>query len=1036
MRRLTQVRGRRTSPFGLVTFALLALALPLVAGVASAQTGTVVGTITDQATKTGIPSVQVQIVGSTRGVISGSDGHYRLTAVPSGPVRLRVTRIGYAAATQTANVPTGDVATLDFVLSATQVTLDQVVVTGTQATERARESGNLVAVIQTDSVNKGAVQTFSDLIAGKAAGVNIEQNSGEVGTSSRIRIRGNNSISLSNDPLLVIDGIYVDNGSSSIAPDIFTGGAGQAPSRFDDLNPNEIENVEVLKGPSASALYGTAGANGVILVTTKKGAAGKAVWTAHSDYGGVYQAAVYPANFDQVGTVPGGGTAHGCSLIAQAGGACTAIKDSLLQWNPLMSSKFSPFTTGNARYQFGASVAGGSDVTKYFASGDFNNEHGVQVNSFQTKNNGRVNLQATPSAKTDFSLNAGYLQSRLDIPQNDNNEASIIANGQLGQAVNDSRHGYFVLIDPAQSNSIVTAQDVERFTGGATGNFRPWGWLTLTGVTGLDVTNRNDFQLIPIGAEAAFSATNATGFASSNPFQTAVVTAQFNAAAQYGVSSTIHGTSTVGTQYTSTTLRGTEASGLGLVPGTASLGGATDQFAAAQIGNNQVVDIGYYAQQQFGWRDKVFLTGALRIDDNSAFGQAYVPSFYPSVSASWVVGEEPWFPKGPVVSSLRLRSSFGVSGQHPGFQQAESFYNSITANIGGAENPAITLGSIGNGNLKPERSSEIEGGLDLGLWKDRLQFQITGYSKATSDALVAVNLAPSVGGIITGATAETSTRFQNIGQVNNRGIEMSLTANLINGRSTRLDITLNQSYNRNKVITLGPGVAPIQFNSVNTGPNIQRIQAGFPLGAWFQPSYTYSDANHDGIIDPSEVTVAGCTTAGPCSSVLSTFQGNRDPAQLFSINPQLTIFKYFKISTLFDNQSDYLALNFGAAFRCSAFGNCQWDYDPHTSLKNQAVVAADVNGTDAGYLQTGTFWKWRELSVRASVPDAWLTHLKVTALSFTIAGRNLRTWTNYQGVDPEINSSPSAAGSASSAQSEFFTQGLVRYWTGRIDLTF
>jgi TonB-dependent starch-binding outer membrane protein SusC len=1044
MRRLTQVRGRRINPFGLVTFALLALALPLVAGVASAQTGTIVGTITDQATKTAIPSVQIQIVGSTRGVISGADGHYRLNGVPSGPVQLRVTRIGYAAATQTANVPTGDVATLDFVLSATQVTLDQVVVTGTQTTERARESGNLVAVIQTDSVNKGAVQTFSDLIAGKAAGVNVSQASGEVGTSARIRIRGNNSISLSNDPLLVIDGIYVDNGSASIAGDIFTGG--QAPSRFDDLNPDEIENVEVLKGPSASALYGTAGANGVILVTTKKGSAGHAVWTAHSDYGGVYQAAIYPANFGRNGSTPpdtaGGaaGSTSGCSLIAQAGGACSPTAGGLLQWNPLMSSKFSPFTTGNARYQFGGSVAGGSDVTKYFASGDFNNEHGVQSSSFQTKNNGRVNLQATPSTKTDFSLNAGYLQSRLDIPQNDNNEASAIANGQLGQPVNDARHGYFVLIDPAQSNSIVTSQDIERFTGGATGNFRPWGWLTLTGVTGLDVTNRNDFQLIPIGAEAAFSANNATGFASSNPFQTSVVTAQFNAAAQYGLSSTIHGTSTVGTQYSSTTLRGTEASGLGLVPGTGSVGGATDQFAATQLGNNQVVDIGYYAQQQFGWRDKVFLTGALRVDDNSSFGQAYVPSFYPSVSGSWVIGEEPWFPKGAAVSSLRLRSSFGVSGQHPGFQQAETFYNSITANIpGSGEVPAITLGSIGNGALKPERSSEIEGGLDLGLWRDRLQFQITGYAKATSDALVAVNLAPSIGGVNFGSgssVAETSTRFQNIGEVDNRGIEMSLTANLINARNTRFDITMNESYNRNKVITLGPGVAPIQFNSVNTGPNIQRIQAGFPLGAFFQPSYSYSDANHDGIIDPSEVTVAGCSVAGPCSNVLSSFQGNRDPAQLFSINPQLTIFKYFKISTLFDNQSDYLDLNFGAAFRCSEFGNCQWDYDPHTTLKNQAAVAADVDGTDAGYLESGTFWKWRELSVRASAPDAWLRHLKFSALSFTIAGRNLRTWTKYQGVDPEINSTPAAAGSLSQEQSEFFTAGLVRYWTGRIDLTF
>ncbi len=1032
---LSRVPGWRFIRRGAMTLMSVALAVPVAAAVAAAQTGTIVGTITEAASKTAIPSVQVQIVGSTRGVISGTDGHYRIAGVPSGSTQLRVTRIGYAAATQTVNVPTGDIATADFALTATQITLDQVVVTGTQTTERERETGNLVAVIQTDSVNKGAVQTFSDLIAAKAAGVDVDQSSGEVGTGSRIRIRGNNSISLANDPLLVIDGVYVDNGSNSFAPGFGVGG--QTVSRFDDLNPDEIENVEVLKGPSASALYGTAGANGVILVTTKKGAAGKAVWTAHGDYGGVYQAAVYPANFGQVGTIIGGPNAGqafttpfgqpGCTLIAHAEKECAAVADSLVQWNPLMSKNNSPFTTGNARYQFGGSVAGGSDVTKYFVSGDYNDEHGIEANSFQSKNNGRANIQATPNSKVDFSVNAGYLQSRLDLPQNDNNEASAIANGSLGFPVDDPvRHGYFFDITPAQSASLITTQDVERFTGGATGNWRPAGWLTFTGVAGLDVTNRNDYFFAPIGAEGSFSSLDATGLVTSNPFQTQVYTAQFNAAAQYGIGSTIHGTSTVGTQYTNTVLRGTEATGFGLIAGTSSVGGATDQFAATQVGNNQVVDVGYYAQQQFGWRDKVFLTGALRLDDNSSFGNAYIPSFYPSVSTSWVIGEEPWFPKGPVVSSLRLRGSFGFSGQHPGFQQAQTFYNSVTAFVPGTGNvPGITLGSIGNSGLKPERSGEFEGGFDLGLWHDRLNFQATGYAKSTTDALVAVNLAPSIGGCTFGACAETSTRFENLGQVDNRGLEMSLTANLIRGRSTQLDLTINQSYNANKVITLGPGIAPIQFNSPLTGPNIQRIQAGYPLGAWYQPSYTYTNTN--GIVTPNDVTVASA----------STFQGNRDPAQLFSINPQLTIFKYIKISTLFDRQSDFVDLDFARAFVSSVvepFQNSQWDYDPHTTLRNQSAIAADAAGTDAGYLEDGSFWKWRELSVRLSAPAMILQRVHMSALSFTIAGRNLRTWTKFQGEDPEINSFPTGANALQ--QENFFAQALVRYWTGRFDLTF
>jgi TonB-linked SusC/RagA family outer membrane protein len=1031
MQRLSRVPGWQFIRRGAMTLISVAFALPVAATIAAAQTGTIVGTITDQTTKTGIPSVNVQIVGSTRGVVSGPDGHFRINGVASGPAQIRATRIGYAAATQTISVPTGDVVTADFALSATQVTLDQVVVTGTSANERLRETGNLVAVVQADSINKGAVETFSDLLAGKAAGVQIDQQSGEVGSSSRIRIRGNNSVSLNNDPLLVVDGVFVNNNSASTPTAIFTGG--QQTSRFDDLDPNQIENIEVLKGPSASALYGTAGANGVILVTTKKGSTGHAVWTAHTDYGQTFQAGVYQANFGQVGTlapqfVAPGGSARttGCTLQAQAANVCTATKDSLLQWNPLMSSLYNPFTHNNPRDQFGGSVAGGSDVTKYFLSGDYGNDHGVQPNNYDTKNNGRANFLATPSSKTDVSLNLGYIQSRLILPQNDNNEAGAIAAGQLGQPINDARHGYFVLITPQESDSIAVNQAIERFTGGITGNWRPLSWLTLTGVGGMDVTNQNDFQLTPINTEAAFSAVGATGVAESIPSENQVYTAQLNAGAQYNVSSSIHGTSSLGTQYTNNIFRSTTASGVGLTPGTASVGGTTNQFTAAQIGNNQVVDVGYYAQQQFAWRDKVFINGAVRLDDNSSFGQVYTPSYYPSVSASWVIGEEPWFPKGAILSSLRLRTAYGFSGQHPGFQQAQAFLNGIAANLRPFEEiSGVTTGGFGNQNLKPERSGEFEGGFDIGFWHDRLNLQATGYSKATTDALVAVNLAPSVGGITVGTFAGTATRFQNIGQVDNRGLELGLTANLINGRNTRLDVTVNDAYNRNKVITLGPNIAPIQFNSVNNGPPPQRIQAGYSIGGWWQPSYSYSDLNHDGIIEPNEVNVASATT----------FQGNRDPAQQFSISPQLTILKYFKISTLFDNVMDVEDLNFTSAFRCSAFSNCQWDYDPHTTLQHQAVIVADTKGTDNGYLEDGSFWKWRELSVRASAPDGWARRLRVSALSFTVAGRNLRTWSKYTGLDPEINSTP-GLGAAQSAQSEFFTQGVLRFWTGRFDLTF
>lgn len=1001
----------------------LALALPLAAGVAAAQTGTIVGTATDRTNKAPVPSAQVQIIGSTRGTLTGNDGKFRLTSVPSGPTQIRITRIGYAAESRTVTVPTGDIATVDFTLAPTQITLDQVVVTGTQQAERERETGNTIAVIAADSVNKAAIGSFSDLITAKAAGVNVEQSTGEIGTGARIRIRGSNSSSLPNDPLLVVDGVYVDNNPKSFADGFGIGG--QGPSRFDDLNPDDIANVEILKGPAASALYGTAGANGVILVTTKKGTSGKAQWTAHADYGSVNNFAKFPGNYGQAGTItgapPGSNQTISCSLVFSSLGACTP-SGPVLSFNPL-ESQFSPFISGS-RTLFGANVSGGSEVTKYFVSGDYASTHGVYPNNFQNQNNVRANLQSAPSSNFDFGVNAGFLQSRTQLPQNDNNQNSPIASGYLGFPINNSTHG-FSFYTPATAAQILTPLDVERFTGSANGNWRPLNWLTVTGIAGVDFTNRNDQALTPPGLQPAFIAGKAeAGFAAANPFQIYVYTTQLNGAAQYDLGS-FHMTSTVGNQYTSNITRGTEASGFGLLPGTRSVGGATNQFAAFQVGNRQLVTVGWYGQQRISWRDKVFLTGALRADNNSAFGADLGYSYYPAVQGSWVVGEEPWFPKSGFLSSFRLRSAFGYSGQHPQFQQAQTIFNSTSYHdlTTGVEQLGVTLGGIGNAHLKPERTHELEGGFDAGFFHDRVNLQVTGYAKTTNDALTLVNLAPSAGGVQLGATAGTSTAFLNLGKVTNRGLELLVNSAIIDGRSTRLDLTVNASWNKNKLITLGPGIPAIPLGQSSVNGFIQQLADGFPLAGYWQQTYTYSDLNHDGIIEPNEVKL----------SPNVRYLGPGQPEQLVSVSPSLTLFRYFRLSTLIDDRNVVKAYNSTLSFKCNArgFSNCQYDYKGAT-LAQQAQVVANFLGSDAGFVENSSFVKWREVSLTASVPDRLASQMRVHALSFTLAVRNLRTWTNYHGADPEVLTN----GADNFTGGEFFTQPLVRYVTGRFNITF
>jgi len=1004
-----------------VALVSIGAATPLITGAAIAQTGVVIGRVVDASSKAPVPSATVRVVNTTIGAATGSDGRYRILNVPAGSVQLRAVRLGFSPQVQTVTVPPGDTVSADFALAPTQVTLDQVVVTATGETQEERQTGSTVSLVEADSVNKAAVSSFSELLTAKAPGVQVSQSSGTVGGGSRIRIRGNNSVSLANDPLLVVDGVYVDNSSTNATQKSLTGG--QETSRFDDLNPDDIENIEVLKGPAATALYGTAGANGALLVTTKRGTAGRPQWTFHGDYGPQTNAYNFPANHDVMGTSPGGVVDH-CTLIFQALGACTQIPSSAQSFNLLENPSTTPFITGS-RTLFGGSVTGGNAATRYFVSGDYDAEHGIYVNNFSNKNNARANIQASPSPTVDLSVNAGFFQGREQLPQNDNNDFSPLVNLELGSA-NPTPPNFGALLIPTSAlNQVITSQSTDRLTGSVNGTWRPISWLALTGIGGLDFEQITDRNVVPPNVITIFGPITASGTAETAPSSNYVYTTQANATASYGLGSSIHATSSIGTQYTNHIFRQTIGTGNGLASGTSTLGGTTYQFTATDV-DQQVVTVGFYGQEQVQWRDKVYLTGSLREDNNSGFGQNLGFQAYPSVSASWVVGDEPWFPKSSVVSSLRLRAAYGFSGEHPGFEQAQTFYNSLAYHVPGlGEVGGVTVGGFGNGNLKPERTGEFEAGFDAGFDNDRFQLTFTGYSKTTRDALVLANLPPSVGGITTGGNFGTSARFENLGQVDNQGVEVQLTSTILDTRNFGADLTVNGSFNHNKLVTLGPGIAPIIFGlSTASGAFIQRQEPGFPLGGFWQNTYTFSDANHDGIIEPGEVTLA----ANP------SFVGNPFPQTQWSLGPSITVLRYFRVGALFDFHGVVFNYDGTENLRCSSLGglaNCFSAYSAKAPLAVQARNVADFLGSDAGFVQNASFWKWRELTITATAPNSWAHGLHVHNLSATLGGHNLHTWTPYTGLDPEAT----FFGQSNFLTTNFFTQPQLMYWTGRINVT-
>ncbi len=973
---------------------------------ACAQRGVITGRVLDSTSQAPIPEAQVRIAGTAFGTLSRADGTYRIAGLTAGPATVQALRVGFHAGKRAVTVPDSGTVTADFALTPAATTLDALVVQATGETQRTRETGNSVQLITPDSVPQAAVASFSDVLSSRAPGVTVTQQTGTTGATSRIRIRGNSSVSLTNGPLLVIDGVRANNDQSASQLDV----GGQATSRLDDLDPSQIQDITVLRGPAAAALYGTAGANGVIQVTTKHGTAGKPVWRAYEEYGSVRNYVSYPANYARIGLDPTGARVTQCTLLLEATGGCTPFADSLVSFNPLAT--ISPNVPG-WRNNFGLQVSGGTDAINYFASGDHNDEHGVYANNYLNKTNARANVHATLSPVVDLSANIGYLQSGVGLPENDNASYGVLSGGLLGSAFNDSAtHGYLAGVTPAILAQVLSTQSVSRYTAGATGTWRPLSWFSLVAVTGLDFTQTLERQIFPSGVIPIFP----TGYVQTDPITDRQYTTNVTATAHYPVARDLQGTTSLGSQYTDKTHNQLIAFGQGLLPGVGSLGGATTNFSITEDNPEEVL-FGGLLQQQLAWRDKVFLSGAVRTDKNSALAKGSWTT-YPEVSLSWVIGEEPFFPRTDLVSSFRLRSAFGESGERPEFRQPLFFFSSGPAKKDGQELVGAIDTATGNAGLKAEISREFEAGFDVGMLAERVTMQFTYYNKTTSGALVQRQLAPGTGGNV---------QFVNLGEVTNKGIEFGVTGTVYRSRPVTAELTFNGSVNHNKLVKLGPNISPVTFDAGDAG-DTQAFTPGYSLGGFWSFPYTYTDTNHDGIIQPSEITVGPNTV----------FMGNSQPSDEYTISPAITLFRTVKLTALFDRRAGVVAYNGTEEFRCG-FSNtiCQEGYDPRVGLKRQAAaITESLALSDAGAFEDGSFWKLREVTARVSAPSSWARHIRASDIAFSISGRNLHTWTKYTGFDPEINFAPNVNNQYNPfTTSDFLTQPPVRYWTGRIDIT-
>ena len=1015
--------------------ALAAAVSVLGASAAWAQQGTITGRVTDAASGRPVPSAQVRVVGSNQVALTNESGAYTLRGVAPGTATVRVLVIGYAERTQQVTVTAGQSATLDIAVAASAISLAPVVVTAT-GEQRRTEVGNAIAEVRAaELVRTSAVTNVGDLLTARAPGVTVTPGT-QTGAGVRVRIRGTSSLSLTNNPIYVIDGVRVEGatGSSSVSV------GGTTPSRIGDINPEEIQSMEIVRGPSAATLYGTDAANGVIVITTKRGVAGRTQWNYYTEQTAIEDRNDYPDAYYGWRNTSSRTNGVQCFLSQVASGACT--QDSVTVYNPTKDSESTPFGRGY-RQQHGLQLRGGSEAVRFFLHGEWEDEDGVtQVPQFERRYLGargfslrpeqespnrltrvttRANLNFTLPRNADIAVNAGYTSQDLRLPRSDDSGTPGIAANIYGgpgfkfntNAAGDTLYGWREFT-PRTIYQAVTNQAVERLIGSMNGNWRPHGWLALRGNAGLDFTNRTDTQLCR--AAECPSSTDRQGFKIDNRTNFFVYTLDGAATGTRRFGERVESQTTFGAQFYRNVFDRNGASGTQLPPGATTVTAAA--LKDADESTNESRTLGAYVEQRLSLNERLFLTGAVRSDRNSAFGADFETVFYPKLSASWIISEEPFFPTPAFLGQLRLRGAYGASGVQPGTTDAVRYFTGTPVLGESGEAPGAVFSALGNPELKPERSSELEVGIEGRFWNDRLSADLTYYDKSSRDALIERVLPPSLG---TGLTV----LFENLGEVRNRGFEALVNARLVQAKSFSWDLTLNGTTNTNELVELG-GVPTIITSST------LRQAEGFPLNGWWsRPLQSFQDKDGDGIIEYNADQALSEIVVGDTAE----FHGYSSPRRELSVTNGFELWRRVRLSGLVDYKGGHLVYNNTERIRCASRNNCQSLVDRNAPLEDQArtvAVRQHPSRTVAGFFEPGDFVRLRELSLSFSAPDHWgARFFRSRDVTATLAARNLGIlWTRYSGVDPE------AFGSTGDAPSSFQAFAPPTYFTFRLNLGF
>jgi outer membrane receptor protein involved in Fe transport len=709
---------------------------------ATSQTQTLSGRVVEAGTRRPLAGARVTIA-DKRVAITDAAGVFRITIPASGrSITLRVVMLGFDPTSRTIS-STSAAADLEIELTARALGLDQVVVTGTAGPAPIRSVGHSVAVISTAQVREPVV-SMDNLLSSKVPGLSVLQSSGLSGSGSQIRLRGNASVALSNQPLIYVDGIRIRSDAyPRNAPQSgnVLRGANDVPSPLNDIDVADVDRIEIVRGPAATTLYGTEAATGVIQIFTKRGIEGRPVWNAQFDAGA--------DRVEKFGTDD----------------------------EPFM--RLEPWLRTAARTGYSLSASGGGNVG-YYLSANAHRSEGVLPNDHERRIGMRGNFDMKPTDKLSLRWTTSYATSVLQNTPSGQNLQGLTFNAYRGDTNPTGTPGK-ESIDRILKWDIDTS--LHHFIGGVTGTYQMTSQMSHAVTVGYDRAESDMRSLRPYGFVFA-----PLGILSSERWSSTTLSADYLGRFAFRVNGNVGATlgwggQTIGTQVTS--VAGYAETFAGPAEPTLSAGALTLGFESRTRGRTG----GLFSQVVLDLANRLFLTGGVRVDGNSAFGRDFGFKAYPRLSASYVISDEKFWPR--TAGTLKLRAAYGHAGRAP-----RSFDAQRTWSSGGFDGkPAFLPLSVGNEKLGPETTAESEIGFDGTFFGGRVNADANVYRRNTNDALFPVTQPPSSGFL--------GAQLENVGSIRTTGFEASASAIILNGARLSWDVGLDVSKNKSRVISLG-----------------------------------------------------------------------------------------------------------------------------------------------------------------------------------------------------------------------------------------